>query len=48
MITKTVSVKQVIAKVLTDNDMQEEVHRVADMLTWCAEAIERIGKYVNS
>lgn len=47
MILKTVSVKQVIAKVLTDNDMQEETHRIADMLTWCAEAIERIGFFLH-
>lgn len=47
MVYNNISVKQVITKVLTDNDMQEEVHRIADMLTWCAEAIERIGFFLN-
>lgn len=47
MIFKTTSVKQVIAKVLVDNDMQEESHRIADMLTWCGEAIEKIGYFGN-
>lgn len=48
MIYNNVSIKQVIAKVLTDNDMQEEVHRVADMLTWASEAMEKIGAFPST
>lgn len=45
MIYDNISVKQVIAKVLTDNDMQEDTHRVTDMVEWAGEAIERIGAF---
>ena len=45
MVYDTVSVKQVIAKVLTDNDLHEENHRIADMIEWCGEALEKIGAF---
>jgi len=45
MIYDSVSVKQVIAKVLTDNDIHEENHRIADMIEWAGEALERIGAF---
>ena len=45
MIYKNVSVKQVIAKVFADLDLQEGTHRVSDMVEWCGEAIERIGAF---
>lgn len=45
MIYKTVSVKQVIAKILTDNNIQEETHRIPDMVDWCGEALEKIGAF---
>ena len=45
MIYKTVSIKQVIAKVLTDNNIQEETHKISDMISWAAEALERIGAF---
>lgn len=48
MIYGTVSIKQVIAKVLTDNNIQEETHRIADMLTWAAEGLERIGSFLGT
>jgi len=37
--------KQVIAKVLTDNDMHEEAHRIADFIEWGSEALEKIGAF---
>ena len=45
MIYKTTSVKRVIAKVFTDNDLQEGSHRIADMVEWCGEALEKIGAF---
>jgi hypothetical protein len=43
MIYNFTSVKTVIAKVLADNDAQEEGHRLLDYVAWAGEAIERIG-----
>lgn len=45
MIYNTISVKQIIAKVLTDNNLHEENHRIADMLEWAGEALEKIGAF---
>ena len=45
MIYDSVSVRQVIAKVLTDNNLHEENHRIADMIEWAGEALERIGAF---
>jgi hypothetical protein len=45
MIYNRTSIKRVIAKVLTDNDIQEETIRVSDMIEWAAEALERIGAF---
>ena len=45
MVYNTVSVRQVIAKVLTDNDIHEETHRVADFVEWAGEALEKIGAF---
>ena len=45
MIYDTVSVKQVISKVLTDNNLHEENHRIADLIEWAGEALERIGAF---
>ena len=47
MIYDTVSVKQVIAKVLTDNNLHEENHRIADLIEWAGEALEKIGAFVQ-
>lgn len=47
MISKQISVKYVIAKVLADNDMQEDTLRINDMLEYAAEAIERIGAFLE-
>jgi hypothetical protein len=45
MIYKTTSVKRVIAKVFTDLDLQEGEHRIADMIEWAGEALEKIGAF---
>ena len=45
MLYKTTSVKRVIAKVFTDLDLQEGEHRVADMIEWAGEALEKIGAF---
>ena len=45
MIYKNVSVKNVIAKVFADLDLQEGTHKISDMITWAGEAIERIGAF---
>jgi len=45
MIYKTTSVKRVIAKVFTDLDLQEGEHRIADMVEWAGEALEKIGAF---
>lgn len=43
MVTKLVSVKTVIAKVIADLDLKEDDMRISDMREWCGEAIEKIG-----
>lgn len=43
MILNYTSSKEVIAKVFSDLDLQEESHRVADMKEWVTEALEKIG-----
>lgn len=45
MIYKLTSVKSVITKVFTDLDLQEETHRVSDMIEWAGEALEKIGAF---
>ena len=45
--TNRVSIKTVIAKVLADNDMQEDTLRINDLIEWCAEAISRIGAFLE-
>lgn len=45
MIYKLASVKRVIAKVFTDLDLQEGEHRIADMIEWAGEALEKIGAF---
>lgn len=45
MIYKNTSVKEVIAKVFTDNDIQDGTHRISDMIEWAGEALERIGAF---
>lgn len=45
MIYKLTSIKSVIAKVFTDLDLQEETHRVSDMIEWAGEALEKIGAF---
>lgn len=45
MIYKWLSVHNIIAKVFTDLDLQEESHRVYDMIEWAGEAIKKIGAF---
>lgn len=45
MITKYVNIKRVISKVFRDNDLKEGTHRVADMIEYAAEALEKIGAF---
>ena len=45
MIYKNTSIKTVISKVMTDLDMQEESHRIADMIEWISEGLEKIGAF---
>jgi hypothetical protein len=43
MIPNFVSVYTIIAKVLSDLDLQETNHRLVDMINYAAEAVEHIG-----
>lgn len=43
MIYKYTSVKQVLAKVMSDLNIKEDSQRVTDMIEWASEAIEKIG-----
>lgn len=43
MITKLVSAKTAIAKVIADLNMSEDDMRISDMREWCGEALEKIG-----
>jgi len=45
MVYKLTSVKRVIAKVFTDLDLKEGDHRIADMIEWAGEALEKIGGF---
>ena len=45
MIYKLTSVKSVIAKVFADLELQEDVHRITDMMEWAGEALEKIGAF---
>jgi hypothetical protein len=45
MIYKTCSIKRVIAKVFTDNALNEGDHRVSDMVEWASEGLEKIGAF---
>lgn len=45
MIGNLISLKSVIAKVMADNNIQEDTTRIADFKEWGAEAIERIGAF---
>lgn len=43
MVTKLISVRSVIAKLMADLNIQENDLRISDIREWCAEAIEHIG-----
>jgi len=44
-IYKYTSIKEIIAKVMADNDIQEGSHRLLDWVTWGGEALEKIGAF---
>lgn len=43
MITKLISIKTVIAKIIADLNISEDKLRISDVIEWCGEAIEKIG-----
>lgn len=43
MINNYVSVKQVIAKVFADSDINDNTNKVYDFIEWAGEAVEKIG-----
>lgn len=45
MIYGTTSIKEVIAKVFADLNLQEGTYPVSDMITWAAEALKKIGAF---
>jgi len=45
MVNKYTSIKTVIAKIYSDNDLKEETHRISDFVSWIAEAIEKISAF---
>lgn len=45
MVYKFTSAKEVIAKIYSDLDIQEELHRITDIREWITEAIEKIGAF---
>lgn len=45
MIYNLVSIERVISKVLTDLNLQEDTHRIKDMIEWAGEAMEKIGAF---
>lgn len=45
MVYNNISVKEIIVKVFTDNDLQEGNHRIADFIEWAGEALEKIGAF---
>jgi len=48
MIYNYVSCKNVIAKVFTDLDLQEEPHRILDFVDWIGEALKKIGAFPST
>ena len=45
MIYKYISCKRIIAKVFTDLSLNEETHRVTDMVEWIGESLKKIGAF---
>ena len=45
MVYKFTSAKEVVAKIYSDLDIQEELHRITDIREWITEAIEKIGAF---
>lgn len=43
MILKYTTSKEIVSKVFTDLDLQEETHRIADWREWISEGLEKIG-----
>jgi hypothetical protein len=45
MIYNLVSCRKVISKLMTDLDLQEDTHRVLDMVEWIGEGLKKIGAF---
>jgi hypothetical protein len=45
MVYKYTSSREVIAKIYSDLDFQEELHRISDIREWITEAVEKIGAF---
>lgn len=45
MTYKYTNIKRVISKVFSDLNLQEEAHKVSDMIEWAGEALEKIGAF---
>jgi len=45
MVYNLVSVKKVIAKVFADLNLDEDNHRISDMIEWCGEGMKKIGAF---
>lgn len=45
MVYNLISVKRVIAKVMTDLNLAEGDHRISDMVEWAGESLEKIGGF---
>lgn len=43
MVTKLISIKSVIAKIIADLDLKEDDTKITDIREWCSESIEKIG-----
>ena len=45
MVYNLISCKRVIAKVMTDLQLNEGEHRISDMVEYCGESLEKIGGF---
>lgn len=43
MVYKLISSKEVLSKILSDLDMEQDIQRISDYIEWIGEAVEKIG-----
>ena len=48
MIYRMISGKQIVSKIFADLDIKEGPNRIADIMEWISEAIEKIGAVTHS